>query len=125
MIAESERQALNSMVREANHYNIHKGLDPKLKDLVKALYDQLKIPNKDYLKERKIRALESILTNLYYHGLLQDKGVIFFRSPNPYYKLDKKQYGKDFYAYNIMVPIIDALERLGYVLPSQPRFHKT
>ena len=115
MMDEAERQAFQATVQDATFYNIHKILEPRLKDLVKALYEQLKISNKGYLKERKIRALESILANLYQIGVLQNKGVIFFRYPNPYYILDKKQYGKDFYSYNIMVPIIDELERLGYV----------
>ena len=92
----------------------------RLRRLVNTIFKEvseiIKISNKNRSKE----ALKLVLINLY-HARLLDMPVKYSRDRN-FYVRDDARYKKLFFKYDRLIPIIDALETLGYINKIEGRF---
>jgi hypothetical protein len=84
----------------------------RFRKLVNYLFRELSEIVKISRKHRARDALKTILINLWL-GRLIDKPVRYSRNKN-FYTRDRR-YGKLFFKYDILLPLIDGLERLGYI----------
>ena len=85
------------------------GLRRLVNTIFKEIADTIKISNKKRSKD----ALKTVLINLW-HGRLLDMPVKYSRDRS-FYVRDNARYKKLFFKYDRLIPIIDALEALGYI----------
>ncbi len=91
----------------------------RLDALVDAVFDEVAAMVKVSSRPRQIEALRTILLNII-HAHHLDKPVRYSRDKNRYVR--DRRYRLDHYTYDRLIPIIDALDRLGYV--EQSSFYK-
>ncbi|MBW2165942.1 MAG: hypothetical protein JRG74_07545 [Deltaproteobacteria bacterium] len=84
----------------------------KLRQLVDALFEEIAPLIKVSSKSRQKEALKTTLMNLIRAHQL-DKPVRYSRDKNRYTR--DRRYGKLYFKYDRLIPIIDALEGLGYI----------
>jgi hypothetical protein len=84
----------------------------KLRQLVDTLFEEIKTLIKVSSKSRQKEALKTTLMNLIRAHQL-NKPVRYSRDKNHYTR--DRRYGKLFFKYDRLIPIIDALESLGYI----------
>jgi hypothetical protein len=84
----------------------------KLRQLVDALFEEIKTLIKVSSKSRQKEALKTIMMNLIRAHQL-NRPVRYARDKNKYTR--DRRYGKLFFKYDRLIPIIDALESLGYI----------
>ncbi|RZB33809.1 MAG: hypothetical protein SRB2_03645 [Desulfobacteraceae bacterium Eth-SRB2] len=84
----------------------------RLRRLVNRLFDTIIPLIKVSSKSRQKEALKIVLINLYQANQL-DKPVRYSRDKNSYTR--DRRYGQLFFKYDRIIPIIDGLERLGYI----------
>ena len=84
----------------------------KLRGLVNQLLEEITPLIKVSSKHRQKEALKTILINLFQAHIL-DKMVRYSRDSN-WYNHDRR-YGKLYFKYSRLIPLIDALETLGYI----------
>jgi hypothetical protein len=104
------RRLTNMDLENARMIDITLTLPSEYDAQVEYLYDCLPLNNKHRLKQRKIDALKFILANLDLSYSL-GKPIKYSRRSNTY--SIGTHYGKDFYTYRIVVPLINALLRQG------------
>ena len=78
---------------------------------------KIKISNKYRTKE----AIKTILINLWI-GKQMDAPIRYSRNKNNY--VSDRRYGKLFFKYNRIIPVIDALEDLGYIHQKKGVYNK-
>ena len=91
----------------------------RLRSLVDALFEEIAPLIKVSSKSRQKEALKTTLMNLLRAHHL-DKPVRYSRDKNRYTK--DRRYGKLHFKYDRLIPIIDALEKLGYIEQSSYYF---
>jgi hypothetical protein len=93
----------------------------RLGTLINKIFDEvskkIKISNKTRTKE----AINTILINLWI-GKQMDIPINYSRNKNNY--VSDKRYGKLFFKYNRIIPVIDALEDLGYIHQKKGVYNK-
>ncbi len=92
--------------------DVYASASPKLKALVDKIFSQvsksIKISNRSHTKE----ALKTIIANLWI-GKQIDTPIHYSRNKNKWVR--NSRYGKLFFTYKRFIPVIDALEDLGYI----------
>jgi len=111
--------------RQANWFEDALSLDVynsqsyRLRCLVNAIFREvestIKMPNKD----RSKACLKQVLINLWLANLL-DKPVRYSRDRGAY--VSHRRYGRIYFKYDRLIPVIDALEVLGYVFQKKGFF---
>jgi hypothetical protein len=94
------------------NYRIVKGGASAL-PIIDSLYSQLNLSNKRYLEERKIRALNNILSNLL-NAYYNNQSLVISRRCEDY-SFPKKFYGMEHYGYNIIIPLLNSLKEHEYI----------
>ncbi len=84
----------------------------RLDALVDAVFEEISTLVKVSSRPRQMEALKTVLLNLI-HAHHFDKPVRYSRDKNRYTR--DRRYGQLHYTYDRLIPIIDALERLGYI----------
>jgi len=84
----------------------------KLRQLVDTLFEEIKILIKVSSKSRQKEALKTIMMNLIRAHQL-NRPVRYARDKNKYTR--DRRYGKLYFKYDRLIPIIDAMEGLGYI----------
>jgi len=99
-------------LEDAISLNAYRSKSRRLKSLVNNLFDEIAPLIKVSSRSRQKDALKTILINLSVaHNL--DKPVRYSRDRNRYTR--DRRYGQLHFKYDRLIPIIDALERLGYI----------
>ena len=94
----------------------------KLRQLVDTLFEEIKMLIKVSSKSRQKEALKTIMMNLIKAHKL-NKPIRYSRDKNKYTR--DRRYGKLFFKYDRLIPIIDTLKDLGYIEQSSFYFdHK-
>jgi len=107
-VGDQNHDWLNDAVR----LEVYQSSSPRLRRLVNRLFDEITPLITVSSKPRQKEALKTVLVNLY-HARQLDKPVRYSRDKN-HYTVDRR-YGRLFFKYDRLIPIIDALEQLGFI----------
>ena len=113
----SERNWLENSIE----LNVYASSSLRIGALVNKVFDEvskiIKISNRPRTKE----AIKTILINLWI-GKQMDVPIRYSRNKNNY--VSDNRYGKLFFKYNRLIPVIDALEDLGYIHQKRGVYNK-
>ncbi len=109
---ESGKNQNHDWLNDSIPLDIFQSSSLRLRHLVNRLFDKITPLIKVSSTARQKEALKIILINLYQANQL-NKPVRYSRDKN-YYTCDRR-YGQLFFKYDRIIPIIDGLERLGYI----------
>ena len=103
---------LENWLEDAVPLNVYGSKSKRLRGLVNRVYEEvatvIKVSNMSKTKD----AIKTVLINLWFAKFM-GKPVRYSRDRSAYAK--DRRYGQLFFKYDRMVPVIDALERLGYI----------
>jgi len=99
-------------LKDAIPLGIYRSSSPRLRRMVNRLFEEITPYIKVSSKARQKDALKNILTHLYHVHQL-DRPARYSRDKNYYTR--GRRYGQLFFKYDRLIPIIDALEQLGYI----------
>ena len=113
----SERNWLENSI----DLNVYASSSLRIGALVNKVFDEvsnkIKISNRPRTKE----AIKTIIVNLWI-GKQMDAPIRYSRNKNKY--VSDNRYGKLFFKYNRLIPVIDALEDLGYIHQKRGIYNK-
>jgi len=92
--------------------DVYASASPRLKTLTNKIFSQISKSIKISNRSRTKDALKTIITNLWI-GKQMDAPIHYSRNKNKWVR--DSRYGKLFFTYKRFIPVIDALEDLGYI----------
>lgn len=99
-------------IENALSINVYASKSKRLRGLVDRIYDEvamaIKVSNMSKIKD----AIKTVLINLWFARFM-GKPVKYSRDKSAYSR--HRRYGQLFFKYDRMIPVIDALEHLGYI----------
>ncbi len=111
-LIEVEKLPEADWLKEALFLNVYWSDSPEFREIVDRTFSEVSGLIKISSKKRSRDALKTVLLNLWV-SYLMGAPVRYSRRKNSY--VCDSRYGKLFFKYNRLIPVIDALERLGYI----------
>ncbi len=99
-------------LENAINLDVYGSVSPQVKALVDKIFDEVSKKIKVIKKSRIKDALKTIIANLW-QGKQMDAPIRYSRNKNKWVR--NSRYGKLFFTYKRFIPVIDALEDLGYI----------
>ena len=99
-------------LENAINLDVYGSVSPQLKALADKIFDEVSKKIKVIKKSRIKDALKTIIANLW-QGKQMDAPIRYSRNKNKWVR--NSRYGKLFFTYHRFIPVIDALEDLGYI----------
>ncbi len=111
-LIEVEKLPEADWLKEALFLNVYWSDSPEFREIVDRTFSEVSGLVKISSKTRSKDALKTVLLNLWV-SYLMGAPVRYSRNKNNYVR--DSRYGQLFFKYNRLIPLIDALERLGYI----------
>jgi hypothetical protein len=106
-------------LEDALHMDVYSSKSVRLRHMVDQFYDEIALTIKIQSRKRTRDALKTVLINLWF-GWFMGKAVRYSRDRSAY--SGNARYGRLFFKYDRLLPVIDALESLKYIEQKQGVF---